>query len=121
MESSGSSGISYTTKELLTRLEEKIDGIDRKLDKKVDASVFEKVQIRVDQAADRAAVVALESRLNALALQIELQDKVNVALSDKSKELANDSARNFTRTEKIVALLLNIVAILVTVYLTRSH
>ncbi len=105
----------------MTRLEAKIDAIDKKLDKKVDNSVFEKVQLRVDAAADRAAVAALEVKLNSLAVQIDLQDKVNEALSLKSRELSEKTASNFSRGEKVVALLLNIVAILVTIYLTKGH
>ena len=107
----GPNGVTFTTKEMLLQLDMKIDAIDAKLDRKVDRDDFQRIASRVEQAADRAAVAALESRFTALETQVRTQDKINEALRVRASEVAEASATNFTRGEKIVATLLALTAL----------
>lgn len=109
-------GITYTVKEMLAQLDQKIDRIDAKLDSKVDVSAFAQVQQRVEMAADRAIVLGLEIKVNDLISRVELQDKVNAALADRNKRVAETSAQNFTRREKIVGALMGLAALFISAY-----
>lgn len=112
----GNGGITFTTKEMLTSLDLKIDRIESKLDRKVDRDTFEKVQVRLEQLADRAAVATLDARLSALEHQIRLQDSVNAALAQKAQETAEKSAQNFTRREKVLGAIVGLVALAIQIY-----
>ena len=107
----GPNGVTFTTKEMLLQLDMKIDAIDAKLDRKVDRDDFQRIASRVEQAADRAAVAALESRFTALETQVRTQDKINEALRVRASEVAEASATNFTRGEKVIATLLALTAL----------
>lgn len=101
------SGVTFTMKEMLERIDRKIDRIESRMDEKADAS--EILSLRTNIHALRGHVSALELGLHALRAQVETQDKVNSALEHKS-------ASNFTRGEKMIALLLAAVAIGIQVY-----
>ena len=89
-------GITYTTKELLERVDKKLDALDEKLDRKADA----------------ATVVALESRLLVLERQAASQDAVNVALRDQADKTSEKAATNFTKREKVLAGCIGLLSIL---------
>ena len=116
----GTNGVSFTTKEMLIKLETKIDGIDAKLDRKVDRDAFDRVYSKVEQAADRAQVSALEAKFSALETQIRTQDKINEALAKKTLETEARSATNFTRGEKIIATLLGLVALGIQIFVVTG-
>lgn len=48
------SKVSYTTKELLGRIEQKIDGIDDKLDSKADKSMVDALQVQLEVLRETA-------------------------------------------------------------------
>lgn len=116
MSAEGNGGITFTVKEMLARLDGKVDAIDQKLDRKVDRDDFARIAQRVEQAADRAAVMALEVRFLALEKQIEKQDAVNAALALQSKAVAEKSASNFTKGEKIIGVFLGVAALGISLY-----
>lgn len=109
--------VTYTVKEMLENLGKKIDRIDAKLDSKVDVAAFERIQHRVESAADRAAVLALEIKVNDLIHKVETQDRINEAVRVKSEETAKTSATNFTRKEKIVTVFVALAALALQLYI----
>lgn len=104
-------GNGFTTKDMLLRLDEKLDKLDEKLDRKVDLAHFERQQEKVERR-----VVELEIKLGGLDDQVRIQDKVNAALTKKAQEIATESASNFTRKEKILMALIAIAALLLQAY-----
>lgn len=108
--------ISYTLKEMLVILEGKIDRLDAKLDRKADAADLDQIRTRVESAADRAAVNALDAKVTALEAQIELQDLVNEGIAKRTRELQLQSAVNFSRREKMLAAAISLAALFVAGY-----
>lgn len=116
MSASHDSGVAYTVKEMLAILEAKIDRLDAKLDRKADAADLDQIRTRVESAADRAVVHALDAKVGALETRIELQDRVNEAIAKKARELQVLSAANFTRREKMLAAAISLAALFVAGY-----
>jgi predicted RNase H-like nuclease (RuvC/YqgF family) len=101
----------FTTKDMLIRLDEKLDKMDEKLDSKVDGSFFERMWEKLEQR-----VTELQIKHAALDEQVRVQDKVNQALSKKARQISEESASNFTRREKILGVLFGAVALAVQLY-----
>jgi hypothetical protein len=92
--------IKFTVKELLGKMDVKLDTALSKLDGK----------------ADGRDLVALELRFNELKTQVDLQNKVNEAIRVKAEETAKTSASNFTRREKLLLGAITVAAFFVKLY-----
>lgn len=88
----------YTVKELLAKLDGKVDTIILSLGSK----------------AEKSDVEALAKRVVDLEGKVSLQSEVN-------KALRSESAANFTRREKIIGLLLALLAIAAQIYTLGGH